>query len=277
MLNCHGGDEECLGCAKRMACVYTNVFKPNLIRGNLTVERGREHAGTIPAAYAIGLEHYDMSAVSHYYQRGEMFGVNLALFGDYAVRQAALLVAAMIEGLSGFFVEAGFLEVLEVADGFDDAGSVYSPGSQIVSPEPLLWSDRAGEDLLGHAVLEFDAPLALDRAEGKQSISILDPDLELVVTRVVLRAQSMVNLFTEGEFVFPQEVVEAAKLVEVRSSFMVAAGVKRSMKDPNAAVVGRMELSGDLRLLAPYLYLGSVLHIGKSVTMGYGGYRLVFG
>jgi len=267
-------DASCQACPQRQSCCYTNVFKPYLL--------GRSEANPKKIApFSIDLTNHAHTSEAHEYKSGEAYAVTISLLGEAVISWSHEIILAMAHALQSFFVtQEGFLRLDDVTDGIDQS-LVFTNDGFSASPQPHVWTDEPVGHCPDRAVLFFHSPLSLenrlrDGAKGEGRF-IDDPSIRLVAERVVARAKTVIMSYASQPFSAPEQAHASVDTIETfdEAPFFPAHMGKHSDKDPDRASYGRICLQGDMRLLMPYLLLGSFLHIGKAATYGYGGYMVL--
>jgi hypothetical protein len=167
-----------------------------------------------------------------------------------------------------------------VTDGIDQA-LVFQNNSFVSEPKGHTWNDTPLSSSPDQAVLFFNSPLSLENRVGTQQDQsqrfIKDPTIQIITERIVARGKTVIEAYGSTGFTKPEKMLAQISDIDVMGTapFMDAKVGKHSTKTPQFAAYGSIRIGGDLRSLLQYLVLGSILHVGKAATYGYGGYKVL--
>jgi len=130
------------------------------------------------------------------------------------------------------------------------------------------WSDAGAETIpyCDTLTVNFITPTEIF-VQKKAATQI---DFALFVDRLFARIGSIIDLYGEGEFMVPYNLV--AKKPFVKAEYNLSTVVFKTNEQPVSGILGRVQYSGDVTRYLPYIDLGSQIHIGRKSTRGCGEY-----
>lgn len=127
--------------------------------------------------------------------------------------------------------------------------------------------------------LEFKTPLLL---EERGSVQTKPPRFAFLFENLVRRIMLLQAVHGPGGMQIEQldRLMERAAAVETRAADMRWQSMERISNRQQARIktgglLGSITFSGDMTPFVPYLRAGELIHVGKSTTFGFGGYRLL--
>lgn len=131
---------------------------------------------------------------------------------------------------------------------------------------------------ISEVTLEFTTPLLL---EERGKIQFEPPRFSLLLEHLARRIMLLQALHGAGGIQLEQLAVlvdQAAAITradaDIQWQAMERISNRQQARIKTGGLVGSIRYSGDLLPFVPYLRAGEVIHVGKSTTFGFGGYRL---
>ncbi len=251
----------CDGCGYTEDCVYATVFK--------CVYRD-EQFPSVPNPFVVKVPYTN----KRNYAAGWKLEFDVALFGC-ATRYVREIASAFVLAFCGEFAGKRGCVVLE---GIDDAYTgervLDVDGGRVVRvPEPVVWSDENAASIAETTSLSvtFLTPVQMMH----NSAIVEDFDFPTFMDAVFSRTSAIIDLYGEGAFMVPYGLTYRKPYVKAEQNLRkVFVKQERGVME---GVVGKVKYEGDLTRYVSYIDLGSVLHVGKLSTRGFGWYRYEMG
>jgi hypothetical protein len=200
----------------------------------------------------------------HIYQQGSTFEIIMLLLGQWEDDKLELLLFSLVTGLQERFIKQGFLTV--------------SKTSWLAKNK--RWKYDRQFDPIERLNIRFTSPLQIDRCfSGRRNDAFLpEVDFELLLKRVLSRVKDVANTYADTPYSPPFELIGTCSSVTQHGCFSLAMNPPHAQSKENSfGIMGQTDFSGELSPFAPFLALGSLLHIGKKLSSGYGGYTIRIG
>jgi hypothetical protein len=182
-----------------------------------------------------------------------------------------LLIQAFRSALEDRLHHGSFLEVHQVTDFFSGAELPDSAAKMFECLTPFDWTSQQFADDAQRAQIAFDAPLEIARNKS----FVTEVDLSLLMERIALRAKSMILTYSDQNYEKPDCIMLNTYYHQIKqqSDFHLAQFEPYGPRN-SFGIIGTLDLEGPLTPLLKHLNLGSLLHIGKHATVGYGAFTL---
>lgn len=217
------------------------------------------------------------------YQQGDLISFDVIVWGGNleVVHDFVLVIKAL--GKTGLRPDAGRFEMFEVyaEDSAAQWQRVWSCGDMISA---FVAPVRDGEWWLNSSALECDH-LQLQFITPARLIvkkrPMFDPTFKLIFPFILRRVTSMLYSHCCLDLsVDSQALLAAASTIESQNHSLTWKDWRELQRDdssqPLGGVKGTLELRGSgLIDLIPYIYLGSLMNLGKNAAFGAGQYRIV--
>lgn len=263
----------CDGCPLLATCPYPAIFETPA-----PAEHALQKFSAVPNPYVIEPPPLGTRFVA----AGQTLSFGMVLVGR-ALDQLPLIVYALQRALSrgiGTQRAAGDLEDIVHEDAAGASVSVWEPGAGRVLahvPQIALPAFEAAHE----ARLDIDTPLRLQ--ENSRPLHGRDLSPRRLATALVRRATLLFEFHAgrPGLGAAASELARHAERLADERELAWHDWTRYSSRQRQAmtlgGVLGTWTLRGDLAPLAPWLWLGQWLHVGKNATMGMGAYRLTLG
>jgi len=215
---------------KSYPSIYENVFK-------------RNSGESMPNPFVITTPYPSKGA----YVKGETLHFYVTLFGVACIFEEEIIRAAK-------FINAG-----KFAD------------TQLVKCEQVYkrtWSDEGADSIpyCDGLTINFITPTEIFlKKEAKTEI-----DFAFFIDRLFTRISTIIDNYSENEFVIPYNLVTNKPFVEAKSNLRKV--IFKTNEQPINGVLGKVEYFGDVTRYLPYIDLGSQIHIGRKTTRSCGEY-----
>jgi len=217
---------------------------------------------------------------------GERLVFHMVLVGEATQQQLPLVVGAWQRALAAGLGQARVPARLVAVESVDAQG-LAQPAFDLAARRtlaalPLLDLGaiaRAGTQMAGGVLLQFDSPLRLQH----ESQPLRPPQLRprAFVSHLLRRINLMLDLhlgIRPAPFDVHALLALADQLADDRSQLhwqdLRRYSASQGRELPQGGVMGRWAWQGPVVPLLPWLLLGQWLHVGKAATAGLGGYSL---
>ena len=272
-LACMTRQKECTGCPLTNTCPYPAIFAP-LPPATHVLQKFSQ----IPVPYIIEPPDWGASVL----QTGDSLVFHMVLLGR-ALRELPLIILAWRRALTrGLGATDGTAELLRVMHCAASANpiniEIYRPEFGSITPhqQTIDLHDNASETMTG-ATLHFHTPLRL-----QQNGHALPPeklDARTLIMALVRRASLLAEFHVDGPLLddFSSLLSKCADIRDHKNLVWLdwtRYSSRQQQKMSLGGVVGHWGLEGNLTDIAPFLYLGECLHVGKEAAFGLGRYTL---
>lgn len=224
----------------------------------------------------------------HIFSQGEIFNLELSLFGD-AIEALRYVVKGMLDmGEIGVGYHRGRFRLsgVEALNPLNDQSQNLMPRPHLLL-KPQLTVTASDVETYANALnpkqlrLRFLTPTQLT-AQGQP---VNKPTLAILIGRLLERCQSLAQTYTSQDTPQPDwrnlHLKLSALATEVHSLsstrwVRIESGSRRiSERNAMGGFVGDLILEGDLKPFLPWLVWGSLLHVGKNAVKGGGWYEIL--
>jgi hypothetical protein len=176
----------------------------------------------------------------------------------------------MVLGLDNRFVETGFLRVVAVRDGYGVTSSHDRPEG--TSSLRRCWPACFACPAKGAGVrLCLSTPLLLSKTSQQADHTFT---FDQLFNNIIRRYKTIALHYGDSEPIAPKRLTEQASKVSISDKHVFSVAYSQRLCSPG--ILGHVDFVGDITPFIPWLELGSLLHIGKKLSMGYGAFQLKY-
>lgn len=268
--------EACPRCPFRHTCTYAYLFETSPADG----VDGFRRFSNFPRPYIIRPPGGDQRQ----FRRYDCMNFEFVLIGRASECLPQVIMTFEEIGRRGIRNGSGRFMIDSVtAIGADDSEQViYRKGTLHGGALPLksLSFQQNENQSPSVATMEFKTPLLL---EERGTVQTSPPCFALLFENLVRR----IMLLQAGHGAGGMEIEPLDRLVERAAAAatktsdlhwqsMERISNRQQSRLKTGGLLGGITFSGDLAPFVPYLRAGELIHVGKSTTFGFGGYRLTF-
>lgn len=272
-LACVLPEESCQRCPFRQTCTYAYLFETSPAEG----VDGFRRFSNFPRPYIIRPPQGD----KRLFRRYDPLEFEFILIGRASECIPQVILTFDEIGQRGIRNGQGRY-IIDRVTATDEKGvekTIYEKGRAEDGPFPLR-TIRFGKQRaeVGAVTLNFHTPLLI---EERGKVQYEPPRFSLLFENLVRRIMLLQAVHGTGGLDFKnyEELVEKSESVRMTSSDMQWNTMERISNRQMARIktgglTGSVTYSGELKEFIPFLKAGEIIHVGKSTTFGFGGYRL---
>ena len=273
-LACVIPDEQCQRCPFRHTCTYAYLFETSPAEG----VDGFRRFSNFPRPYIL---HPPMGD-QRLFKRYDTMSFAFVLIGRASQCIPQVITTFEEIGRRGIRNGSGRFMIDSVtAIGNEDSERViYRKGVLNGNDLPLktITLQQNESQNISEVTLEFTTPLLL---EERGKIQFEPPRFSLLFEHLARRIMLLQALHGPGgmeieqlDSLMERAAAVATKATDMRWQSMERISNRQQARIKTGGLVGSITYSGDLMPFVPYLRAGEIIHVGKSTTFGFGGYRL---
>ena len=273
-LACVLPEEECTSCPFRQTCIYAYLFETSPLEG---VE-GFRRFSNFPRPYII---HPPMGDKRHF-RRYDRMQFDFLLIGRASDCLPQVIATFDLIGQHGIRDGQGRFMIEKVTAIAENRAEqiIWQGGTTLETTLPLhtLQCAKQPKKTSDQVLLQFYTPLLI---EERGKITYETPRFSLLIEHLGRRIMLLQALHGNGGLSKEQldDLITLAEKVTISQSTMQWKQMERISNRQQARIktgglLGQVCYQGDLTPFMPLLRAGEIVHVGKSTTFGFGGYRL---
>jgi len=266
--------EVCPRCPFKHTCTYAYLFETSPAEGI----DGLRRFSNFPRPYII----HPPLGDKHQFKRYDAMSFEFILIGRASECIPQVIMTFEEIGIRGIRNGHGKYMIDKVTSVGENTEEqiIFNKGTLSGSVIPLrtIFLQKKDELRATEVTLEFNTPLLLEE-RGKPHIG--PPQFGFLIENLVRRITLLQLLHGAGEVECNQAetLLEQTQSIKIKHTNLHWLGMQRisnrqQSRIKTGGLMGHITYIGNLTPYIPYLRAGELLHVGKSTTFGFGGYRL---